>query len=284
MSNLSRSFALLALSSLAVAAGTVSANAAAIELDCRTGCTLASIAGDTSGVLWSTASVQPSGTGVFKPFVRIHAEGNDTTEDGHNTSGAFANQEMGGIWTHDVKFSELDNIANIAGTDYYEFMLDMGEPSGNTKSYLSLDMLKVCFTASGNQSTADNCPSVATYDLDHTATDRAVLLDYDLFKGGNGNSDLFVYIPATFFAGANANDYFYFYSGFGFKGGGYAAEGTFEEWAFQHRDIEDTNGPNDTSGPGDTSGNPTGPVPEPGLLSMLGAGLAFVGYRLRRRS
>ena len=46
----------------------------------------------------------------------------------------------------------------------------------------------------------------------------------------------------------------------------------------------DTNGPSDTSGPGDTSGNPTGSVPEPALLSLLGLGLVGAATRLRKKS
>ena len=62
------------------------------------GCTLGRFSGGLDGgALFSTISVQPSGTGVFKPFLRVHNTGQGITEDGHNTDGTLANDEIAGI-------------------------------------------------------------------------------------------------------------------------------------------------------------------------------------------
>jgi hypothetical protein len=132
----------------------------------------------------SLGSIQSSGSGVFAPFLKVHAS---PQEDGHNTDGTFLNDEEGGGKTHSVAKSDLRNFAVINNALYLEFALDLGEPSGGDKSQVSLDQLKVCSGTTKTLSKADDCPTAAGYSLDAGA-DRSVLLDYDLFKGGNGKA------------------------------------------------------------------------------------------------
>ncbi len=230
-----------------------SAAASPITLDCSAGCNMELF----GGAYWSTASIQPSGTGVFKPFVRLQALGNDTNEDGHNTDGVLSNDEKAGIWTHSVKTADLYDVL-INGQAYYEFMLDIGEPATTNKSKLSIDEIQVCTGDSGSLTALNGCPTApTTFDLD-AGQDRAVILDYGLFGGGNGNSDLFMYLPASSLL--NAKPYFYLYSAMGYQDGATAA-GSFEEWAFR-----------------DSTG-----VPDGGLtIALLGMSLAGMGLVARR--
>ena len=142
-------------------------------------------------------------------------------------------------------------IVNIGGTAYYEFLLDAAEPSGNS---LTIDTLTFYLLSSGNVTGYPaNFPSSALkYDLDGAGADSILL---DNLDSGNGNADMFAYIPTSSFSGTD--QYLYLYSELS------QSHGSFEEWAT-------------------LTGSSSTVIPEPATLSILGLGLfGFLKFRKR---
>src|SRR5512139_160516 len=63
----------------------------------------------SDGSIWSRIIGKPTGTGVYEPFLRLHA--NDT-ESGLNTDGNahVTYDDVAGIWTHGLTFGQLETI------------------------------------------------------------------------------------------------------------------------------------------------------------------------------
>jgi len=155
---------------------------------------------------------QPTGTGVIQPFLRVQAS---PTEQGYNTSGGTPFDDKAGPWTHDIQFSDLQATAvNINGAAYFVVMVDLNEPGGS-KSTISLENLQFYTSATGS-STTENLSQLGTlrYSMDTAGGDNTVLFDAAR-NHGSGSGDAFFYIPATAFAGTNANDFVYMYVNFG---------------------------------------------------------------------
>ena len=155
---------------------------------------------------------QPTGTGVIDPFLRIQAS---PTEQGYNTSGGTPFDDKAGPWTHDIQFSDLQSTAvNINGTTYFKIMVDLNEPNGD-KSTISLENLQFYTSGTGSKTTT-NLASLGTlrYSMDTGGGDNQVLFDAGR-NHGSGSGDAFFYIPATAFAGTNANDFVYMYAKMG---------------------------------------------------------------------
>jgi hypothetical protein len=150
---------------------------------------------------------QPTGTGVIQPFLRVQANPN---EQGYNTSGGTPFDTKAGPWTHDLRFSDLQSTAvTVNGSMYFKIMVDLNEPNG-ANSTISLNSLKFYTSPIGSQTTT-NVGSLGTlrYDLD-AGGDNQVLFDAGR-NHGSGSGDAFFYIPASAFAGTNANDFVYMY-------------------------------------------------------------------------
>jgi hypothetical protein len=155
---------------------------------------------------------QPTGTGVIQPFLRIQAS---PTEQGYNTSGGTPFDDKAGPWTHDIQFSDLQSTTvNVNGTAYFKIMVDLNEPGGS-KSTISLENLQFYTSAQGSKTTTDLSQlGTLRYSMDTGGGDNTVQFDAAR-NHGSGSGDAFFYIPASAFAGTNANDYIYMYVNMG---------------------------------------------------------------------
>ena len=155
---------------------------------------------------------QPTGTGYIDPFLRVQAS---PTEQGYNTSGGTPFDDKGGPWTHDIQFSDLQSTAvTVNGTLYFKILVDLNEPNG-AKSTISLENIQFYTSQNGSQTTT-NLSSLGTlrYSMDTAGGDNTVQFDAGR-NHGSGSGDAFLYIPASAFAGTNANDFVYMYVNFG---------------------------------------------------------------------
>jgi hypothetical protein len=202
-------------------------NASAVTLDLTAGGS-----GTINGALFVTTDQQPTGSGVIDPFVRLSQTANNTTAEGYNADArpVMPDVNTSATFTHDILLSSI-GTTTIGNTSYYQFLLDINQTSNNP--LLSLDELQIYTrtTALTSASTLTDLQTGSTlrYDLDG-AGDSEILLDYSL-NSGSGSGDLFAFIPQSAFGNAAPGDFVYLYSMFGAKGGDYAENDGFEEWA-----------------------------------------------------
>ena len=156
-----------------------------------------------------------TGTGLFKPFLRIQGEG---VEKGYNTDGAVEFETKSGLWTHSIKLRDI-----YVSEGSLEFLLDINQYQGGEGEFLSLDVMEIYLSASPNLNSYSSGLGTLIYDLG----DNWVKMNNTLFRPGSGTGDVRVLIPQN--PAWDENLYLYLYTEFG-QNGGFSANSGFEEW------------------------------------------------------
>lgn len=224
-----------------------------------------SVAGDVGGTaIFADFFTQPTGTGVFEPFLTLDSNGKTSTgntniESAYNTAGTIALylDQHRPAWNTLLRVSDLATITR-GNTDYFGFILDANEPGGD-KDLISIDNIRIYTSAVDNTALVksditklnllgdlrwamnDGLQSGGTPNLDGFNVDTWIKLDASQenvdqgnSNGGSGKGDMVVYIPQAAFGNSRGTqDYVWFYN---LNGVHYsadknlAAQAGFEEW------------------------------------------------------
>jgi len=243
---------------------------------------------------------QPTGSGVFQPFLTLDSNGQTSTGDSHieqayNTDGTRAmyldQLRPNALGNKTLTYGNLQKF-DINGTSYVAFVLDANEP-GSDKSLISIDNIRI-YSSSDDKTLAgigqanlddlgakvwgmNNPLTTGTTppDLNGFNVNQWVKLDAaqdnnngSHANGGSGQGDMIVYIPVQAFkdAGTLDSDYVWFYNLNGVHytaDGDLAAQAGYEEW-------KAWTGPNQVPDGGNT-------------LALLGSALTALGFVAGRR-
>jgi hypothetical protein len=225
--------------------------------------------------IFNTDTTQPTGTGVFDPFLTVQ---NNGVEQGYNSSNSNAPFDVKRIpqWNHEITVSEMKQKASvtIGNAVYYRFLIDVNEPNTADKALISLDSLKL-FTSPivGQTTTNVEALGVKRFDLDidpaGMAADNWAL--YDDRNHGSGESDIAVLIPSSAFATASDSDYVYMYQKWG------------EHQSADLMLVNGTEGGFEETKLGGSFSISVAPVPEPTTV-LFGIGLVACTGLSRRRT
>ena len=183
---------------------TASARAAVVDLG-------TSGSGEVNGAQFNVVGPQPTGTGVFDPFLTVQ---NTPWEQGYNAGAGNFDTKRDPQWNHEIQFSDLQ-VTTVNGIQYFGFIVDVNEPGGSKQS-ISLDGLKIFTSATIQNSTSvdgngffNGSLGTLRYDLGN----NQVL--YTDTHHGSGQGDIAILVPVSDFAGAKPTDYVYMYQRWG---------------------------------------------------------------------
>jgi len=219
-------------------------------------------------------TTQPTGTGVFEPFLTIKQTGQ---ESGFNTDigSPLDDLRSPSQWVSAIQLSDVTPVT-LSGVSYYAFKVDVNQSANGP---ISLNQVQLFTSATDLGASGalgysvDSDPSTQPPVISFTAanTERFRLNDQlgafneigiDSARG-SGSGDAVLYIPTLAFAGALPTDYVTLYAQFGNPPGFDASSAGFEEFS------------------GFTQG---GIVPEPASIVMAFLGPLPLGlWALRRR-
>src|ERR1041384_2682698 len=196
-----------------------------------------------NGVIFSETDIQPTGTGVIDPFLRLQ---NTPSEAGINTSLDTPNvpilDDKPGLWTHDVPLSGPNALSpvTIGGTAYYKFLLDINQTAANPLLNLNAIKFYVRNSAFDSLSSFANFFNLATDSHGELLPGGAlpsetfdalgvnnVLLNYSL-NHGSGSGDMFMYVKVS---DIGTSGFLYMYNQNGAPPGLNGSNDGFEEWA-----------------------------------------------------
>lgn len=193
---------------VAVAALSAAGTAKATVLDLGS-----SGSGFLGGAFFSTTDIQPTGTGVFDPFLTIQ---NTPVEQGYNSSDLNFDTKRVPQWNHEIQFSQLQ-VTTQNGTQYYGFVVDVNQPNGAQKTLISLDSLKIFTSSTLQNSTSTDSQGNFNGSLGNSVFDLGSgnTLIYNDKQHGSGSGDIDILIPVTAFAATKPSDYVYMYQRWG---------------------------------------------------------------------
>ena len=224
--------------------------------------TTAGSSGFINGALFGQEDQHPSGTGLFGTFVEVGVGHNLDIIQAYNTTvNGVLNNGPSDVHNHALLLSDVA-IANIGGTDYREFKLDINQ--NQNEPLESLDEIQIFLSGTPNQSVTtftagilDLADASPVYRLD-AGGDNWIKLDASL-SSGQGADDMFAYIPDSLFTGGGP--YVYLYSRFGEN---FENNANFEEWG--------------------ASAGEEPLIPEPASVILLGLGLGGLVLKKTRKA